>query len=78
MEDLRIREPGDSPFLKDSVFAKRAAEGQKYTSDDYLETAIACIADGELELVRKYFLGSGLVFISQLEVSEEIRQALSS
>lgn len=77
MEDLRIHESGDSPFLNDTVFAQRAAAGRMHTSDQYLAVAQLCIKDGEIEVVRDYFIGSGLVFVGQLDASEKVLRALS-
>jgi len=56
-----------SPFLSDAAKSEIAAKGRQYTANQYLEAAQACVDDGEIEVVRKYFLEQGLVYPGQLE-----------
>ena len=57
-----MEEAPDSPFLR--------------SKPEYIEAAKACLNDGEFDIVREYFLGTGLVKSHELELDVEAREQL--
>jgi hypothetical protein len=55
-----------SPFLSDKAKAEIAAEGRRYSAEEYLEAARSCWRAGEFEIVKRYFIEESIVFPSQL------------
>jgi len=57
-----MEEAPASPFLR--------------SDPQYIEAAKACIQDGEFQIVREYFLSTGLVKEHELELDEQAKAQL--